>query len=1569
MNGGKDCEGGGVAVEGVGAEHTTTVQVPIGWQRKVDPKNGVFYISPSGLLLSCLDQVKRYLLTDGTCKCGLECPLILPKVFNFDPGAAVKQRTAEDVRADENVTKLCIHKRKLLAVATLHRSLELPHPALTLSSSAGGTSSTAVLSSHSTNQRAIRNKSQESLLPGSVAPDCKIPFKMMMMVGPRRYPQDQGGPAQELYHGYAQRPHRLSGEPGPRSPYRSGYGVMLSPSSQIYGPGDGSPLSPSPRTDPLGSPDGFRSNPCGFPGASSSSPIHGGNRTPLSPPGMLHHGHGSPAGAQLPCAMVGRTSTPLSPTATAKSPVVMMKKPMCNFPGQPGMDIPIRAPFNPKTQPGAPHPGPPPALPPSCAIQKKQMTSEKDPLGILDPIPSKPSVSVGQNFQPSIHSSQVPMMNVTVNNHPPPAIVPLPSNLPLPTVKSGLVGHGHVQRTQQTSVASSMPPSPVTSPVHMAGPVLSSRVEASPQRSRTSSTSSDHGSFAMPSGPSQGLCGGMKAPPRSPLSSMGSPRPAMPSNMPSSPSSAKPDSHTLHQYKDLPSQLLVGIGNQNAISTQHNSPGVYPSATSSGSSVSAPPPAPNQKAQHPGLLGMPLNQILDQQNAASFPASTLLSAAAKAQLANQNKHGGDSGDPAGRGCAMDSNAGGGVGGGLPAGPLGGVGGTRGAADRPGSGTLNPMLPPNSAMLMPTATEASVGGQSGRAALRDKLMAQQRDRGEPVVRKRKQPTAPAPLNSSVLIHHDGMVFNMLSKPSNAGGPVPRLPPPSSAEQLRKVARLGGLTPNTSMAQLLQSMSNQNRHALPAGPVGPGHMHYGDGGASQQNMLAQQRMLSQVEGQGMRCQGMDAGGHGAPRPHAPQFPGLMNHIQANSLGACGPLGPGGQVGPGLGNMPLSHHPGALPPPLSHPPHPSQHHQQHNHLHATLGRTNMSAMTLSNNDGSCGQAASEPAGDSSTAVNCSMGSMVSLQPHIIDNSSSGAGGGTQVFQHHHAQQQLHQGMQQVMQGLPGPGYQGSSQQPGFPENSFPDNSSSSNPMAGLFQNFQGCLPDTNISVPRLKMSSQSGMMSLPESQGMLSHSQFGDSQREMQQTQGAGLTPGMHVPDRLPGVEVESIDAIYRAVVDAASKGMHVVITTTVSGTTQSSPVPALSAMSAFTNSIGEPVSVNHNLQHSQAAVTHSGHRGAHQEGEQTLSQQSRPRQARAGRPRKNSGQGKGNVSIPEVQGALAEAPHQDYYRSPGHGVPRVQWEAEVTGQPAGPDGGHPVWAGEEFLECSTHVRSSPCMERPGSLAPAPPCPTDGAPREGHHHHALAVATEQAYLEEGFSRFGSTCNRTSANVVNYKDRLEQTVERCAHMNGGSLPQVQFSLRGYGDPLGPPRQGDLTGDDQSPSSSTSLEGSLAREYVGHYNGHFNGGSAPSPSDTKSLSSEEDLRHPDSPSSEMLHYRPRTFNMGDLVWGQGFKGFPSWPGKLAGEEAVLNRRGAGVQLREQGKVEPETLKTLTHDLEALDRATKRNRKAGKLNNHLEAAIHEAMSELDKMSGTVHQIPSRDRQVKLPKPKRRKISR
>ncbi|XP_035006356.2 methyl-CpG-binding domain protein 5 [Hippoglossus stenolepis] len=1448
MNGGKDCEAGD-------ERQAAPVQVPIGWQRKAERGRGVLYISPSGSVLSSLEQVKTYLLTDGTCKCGLECPLILHKVFNFDPGAAVKQRTAEDVRADDDVTKLCIHKRKLLAVATLHKSMER-HPPLTLTSPGRGTSH--VVAAHSTTQRAIRNKPHDGL-SNAVGPDCKSHFKMMMAVGQQQHrlysPQEMGGAQQpELYSGYP-RPQRLgSGEPCPKSPYRAGYIGMLSPppsSAKLYGDG-----SQSPSADTLGSPEGFpRNNPCGFPGAGSpgSASIHGNTRMPLSPPSVMLHG--SPA-SQPSCAMTGRTSTPLSPTATAKSPVMNMNVPRGNFP--PGMDM-SRVAFHHKTQPPVHTVPPTPSIPPSCALQKRQLTSEKDPLGILDPIPSKqvsqPPTNAPNpsNFQPNIHS-QVPMMNVNI---PPPAIVPLPSNLPLPTAKPG--HGGHVQRTQQGGPASSMSPSPVTSPVHMAGPAIG-RMEASPHRSRSSSTSSDHGNFAMPSG-HQAPCGTMKVPPRSPRSAMGSPRPAMPS----SPSTNKTD--PLHQYKD--SQLLPGM--VNSIGTQQHGNPMYSPTSSSSSSSSLATPSASQKG-HPGLLGMPLNQLLNQQNATSFPASSLLSAAAKAQLANQNKL-------SAAGNSTTGMAGGGVG---VAGMGAGGGGSGGSGGHPGSitgprgmeghSTLNPMLPPNSAMLLNTPE-----GQSGRAALRDKLMAQQRD----PMRKRKQSSGGAAVNHD---NSNNMVYNMLNK-SGMGGP--HMPGPSATEQLRKVGRLGNLPPNASMAQLLQSMSCQSSHNLTGsshrpglspgpgqGPQGAPQLHYNDStvmvpAGPQHNLHAQQRL--QGPGDAMQhCRNMDSsGGHLGTRPG--QFPDIMAQMQASSMSNCRPMGPGGgPVGPD--GMPLGR-PNTNPPPLSHPsPRPSQ----QNLLHS-MGRTNMVVMQHGGGDGGCTQSISDSGNPSS--LGCGVGG---LPPHVNRG---------QIYQ-----QQVHQGMQQVVASHPA--YQG---QQHFSDTTpyTEGNMVNAGSMACLYQNYQ---------------------------QGMLQHPQFGAGQ----QPQGEGL-PGTPGSDRGPGGGPESVDAIYRAVVDAASKGMHVTITTTVSGTTQASPVPALSAMSAFTASIGEPV----NLPQAVSAVLHG-----HQEGE-ALPLHTRPRQVRPGRGQKNMDAGKMTPDgTPEAT---------DYFRSPGRGTPRGQWDGE-TQHRGGFDthSNNSSWGGEEFLECSTQVRSSPCMERPASLAPAPLCPT-----EDSNDHGLVMAHEKAFPDDGY-RFNN-CSRTP---VNYKERLEQTVERCTHINGAT---PHFNTRGYGDVLGPPRQ-ELTGDDQSPSSSTSLEGPLAtaKDYS-HYNGHFNG-MAPSPSDTKSLSSEEDLRQPDSPSSELLHYRSRTFNMGDLVWGQ-LKGFPPWTAKLAGDEQV---HSAAMQLREQAKVEPEKLKTLTHDLEALDRAAKRGLKPGKLNNHLEAAIHEAMSELDKMSGT---IPSRDRQVKLPKPKRRKISR
>ncbi|XP_074836355.1 methyl-CpG-binding domain protein 6 [Carettochelys insculpta] len=97
--------------------------VPVGWQRQVEA-GAVRYISPSGTSLSSLEQMRAYLLSNGTCKCGLECPLDMHKVFNFDPAAVVVPQGGARARGDQDMTKLCNHRRKTAAMATLYRSME-----------------------------------------------------------------------------------------------------------------------------------------------------------------------------------------------------------------------------------------------------------------------------------------------------------------------------------------------------------------------------------------------------------------------------------------------------------------------------------------------------------------------------------------------------------------------------------------------------------------------------------------------------------------------------------------------------------------------------------------------------------------------------------------------------------------------------------------------------------------------------------------------------------------------------------------------------------------------------------------------------------------------------------------------------------------------------------------------------------------------------------------------------------------------------------------------------------------------------------------------------------------------------------------------------------------------------------------------------------------------------------------------------------------------------------------------------------------------------------------------------
>ncbi|XP_012582866.1 PREDICTED: methyl-CpG-binding domain protein 5 isoform X3 [Condylura cristata] len=1499
MNGGKECDGGDKD-GGLPA-----IQVPVGWQRRVD-QNGVLYVSPSGSLLSCLEQVKTYLLTDGTCKCGLECPLILPKVFNFDPGAAVKQRTAEDVKADEDVTKLCIHKRKIIAVATLHKSMEAPHPSLVLTSPGGGTNATPVVPSRAATPRSIRNKSHEGIT-NSVMPECKNPFKLMMgssnAMG-RLYVQELPGSQQQELHPVYPRQRLGSSEHGQKSPFRGNHGGLPSPASsgsQIYGDG-----SISPRTDPLGSPDVFTRNNPGFHGAPNSSPIHL-NRTPLSPPSVMLHG--SPV--QSSCAMAGRTNIPLSPTLTTKSPV--MKKPLCNF--STNMEIP-RAMFHHK-----PPQGPPPPPPPSCALQKKPLTSEKDPLGILDPIPSKP---VNQNpviinptsFHSNVHS-QVPVMNVSM----PPAVVPLPSNLPLPTVKPGHMNHGsHVQRVQH-SASTSLSPSPVTSPVHMMGTGIG-RIEASPQRSRSSSTSSDHGNFMMPPLGPQATCSGIKVPPRSPRSTIGSPRPSMPSSP-----STKSDGH--HQYKDIPNPLIAGMSN--VLNTPSSA--AFPTASAGSGSV---------KSQ-PGLLGMPLNQILNQHNAASFPASSLLSAAAKAQLANQTKL-------AGNNSSSSSNS----------------GAVAGSGNTEGHSTLNTMFPPTANMLLPTGE-----GQSGRAALRDKLMSQQKDS----LRKRKQP----PTTVLSLLRQSQMDSSAVPKP----GP----------DLLRKQGQ--GSFPISSMSQLLQSMSCQSSHlssnstpgcggSNTALPCSANQLHFTD---PNMNSSVLQNSLTQnipLRGEALHCHNANTNfvHSNSPVPNH-HLAGLINQIQAS--GNCGMLS---QSGMALGNSLHPNPPQSRISTSSTPVIPNSIVSSYNQTSSEAGGsgpsssiaiagTNHPAITKTTSVLQDGVIVATAAGNplqsqlpigsdfpfvgqehalhfpsNSTSnnhlphpLNPSLLSSLPIslpvnQQHLLNQNllnilqpSAGEGdmssinntlnnhqlthlqsllNNNQMFPPNQQQQQLLQGYQNLQT------FQGQSTIP-CPANN--------NPMACLFQNFQVRMQE-DAALLNKRISTQPGLTALPENPNT-TLPPFQEASCELQPRIDPSL--GQQVKDGLimSGQGDASVDAIYKAVIDAASKGMQVVITTAVNSTTQISPIPALSAMSAFTASIGDPLS----LPSAVSAVIHGRNMGI-------VDHDSRLRNARGARLPRSLDHGKNS----------SEGDGFEYFKSASCHTSKKQWDGEQS-----PGGERNRWKCEEFLDHPGHIHSSPCNERPNNVSTLPFLP-------GEQHPILLPPRNcqgDKILEENF-RY----NNYKRTMMSFKERLENTVERCAHINGNRTLQS----RGFGELLSTTKQ-DLVLEEQSPSSSNSLESSLVKDYI-HYNGDFNAksinGCVPSPSDAKSISSEDDLRNPDSPSSnELIHYRPRTFNVGDLVWGQ-IKGLTSWPGKLVREDDVHN---SCQQSPEEGKVEPEKLKTLTEGLEAYSRARKRNRKSGKLNNHLEAAIHEAMSELDKMSGTVHQIPQGDRQMRPPKPKRRKISR
>lgn len=161
------------AADRAGGPAATPVPIPIGWQRCVR-EGAVYYISPSGTELSSLEQTRSYLLSDGTCKCGLECPLNVPKVFNFDPLAPVTPGGAGvGPASEEDMTKLCNHRRKAVAMATLYRSME-------------------TTCSHSSPGEGASPQMFHTVSPGppSVRPPCRAPPTTPLNGGPGSIPQD-----------------------------------------------------------------------------------------------------------------------------------------------------------------------------------------------------------------------------------------------------------------------------------------------------------------------------------------------------------------------------------------------------------------------------------------------------------------------------------------------------------------------------------------------------------------------------------------------------------------------------------------------------------------------------------------------------------------------------------------------------------------------------------------------------------------------------------------------------------------------------------------------------------------------------------------------------------------------------------------------------------------------------------------------------------------------------------------------------------------------------------------------------------------------------------------------------------------------------------------------------------------------------------------------------------------------------------------------------------------------------------------------------------------------------------
>ncbi|XP_078580682.1 uncharacterized protein LOC144864473 isoform X1 [Branchiostoma floridae x Branchiostoma japonicum] len=545
------------------------VVVPFGWRRIVE--NGrVIYISPDGSCLVSVDQVNQYLQKDGTCKCGLGCPLQVNKVFNFDPGVLVRHRSAEEVKscqAEDDLTKLCNHKRKILAMATLME------PPVNTQSKPSFTMAPIRMVEKVPISRTHRPQKSKPLQAEDAHPRYTNVYMRQvvstheggagmgvgghpggMPQGLRHYPEQPRMPMQQqqqpppLQHYPPQQIHMQEQQ---QFMHQSGPPMMQQRLRHL-------PMAPQHQMAPHGGMPPHR---------------HGdGHALQHSYDGMM--GNEFPHGGNMGGYNMMPQQQPTPVYNNAYSPVPMRRRTSSSSRGTPSPALSNKTHRSPAS--GVPSP----------------MMSPTD----IRSNPSSPFDAGVGGGNPGFVSPTLQGIIPNMGMGEPPVIVPLPSNLPLPTRTTRPSG------TAQRGATVTPPVSIAPNPEGVSG---NRQVPSSCMKQRSESMSSQW----SPPAQRRGSNSTSENPP---------PRQHQQGQTPS-PQEDKPHGLVQHQ-RNVPNPLLVG----NDVFPQINP------LFSGGSSNQGQQKNPN----NPGLLGVTLQQILSRENASSFPASSLLSAAAKAQMSS-----------------------------------------------------------------------------------------------------------------------------------------------------------------------------------------------------------------------------------------------------------------------------------------------------------------------------------------------------------------------------------------------------------------------------------------------------------------------------------------------------------------------------------------------------------------------------------------------------------------------------------------------------------------------------------------------------------------------------------------------------------------------------------------------------------------------------------------------------------------------------------------------------------------------------------------------------------------------